>query len=112
MRLRNVKNHEAEAIKEMIEQTPDAYRNTIISFDALNTHDFVLNTIIDAKADYFCAVKANQKNAFGSIKRAFTGRQWDANKSRAITGSFDTEDGTNTNWTVCTDGNNSAVRGY
>ncbi len=104
LRIRDAKNHESEAIIEMIKQTPDVYRNTIISFDALNTHENVLNTIVnDALADYFCSIKANQENAFESIKRAFRGRQWKANQSKAIEDSFDTEDGTKTNFTVRTD---------
>lgn len=103
LRIRDVKNHETEAIIEMLEQTPDVYRNAIISFDALNTHESLLNVIInEAHADYFCALKSNQDKTFSSIVRAFD-QQWERNKSQAIVDCFDTEDGTNTNNTVRTD---------
>ena len=101
LRVCNKKNHEADNIELMVSQYPDVFRNSIFTFDALNTREPVIDVIVnDANADYFACLKANQKNTFRGVVEAFKKKAWRKNKKYSIYGSFQTEDATDSNFVV------------
>lgn len=51
------KNHEAEAIMEMLKKVN--LRNTIITWDSLNTRPGTLSAVVDADADFVVGLKSN-----------------------------------------------------
>lgn len=64
------KNHEAEAILEMIETLN--LRNCILTWDAINTRAVTLDAVVKALADFLVCLKANQGELFDVIEEAFS----------------------------------------
>lgn len=63
------KNHEAEAILEMIATLN--LRNCILTWDAINTRVVTLAAVVKALADFLVCLKANQGELFDVIEEAF-----------------------------------------
>lgn len=64
------KNHEAEAILEMIVTLN--LRNCILTWDAINTRAVTLNAVVKALADFLVCLKANQGELFDVIEESFS----------------------------------------
>ena len=64
------KNHEADAILEMIETLN--LRNCILTWDAINTRAVTLKAVVKALADFVVCLKANQGELFDVIEEAFS----------------------------------------
>lgn len=64
------KNHEAEAILEMIATLN--LRNCILTWDAINTRAVTLAAVVKAFADFLVCLKANQGELFDVIEEAFS----------------------------------------
>ena len=64
------KNHEAEAILEMIATLN--LRNCILTWDAINTRATTLDAVVKAFADFLVCLKANQGELFDVIEEAFS----------------------------------------
>lgn len=64
------KNHEAEAILEMIATLN--LRNCILTWDAINTRAVTLDAVVKALADFLVCLKANQGELFDVIEEAFS----------------------------------------
>lgn len=64
------KNHEAEAILEMIATLN--LRNCILTWDAINTRAVTLDAVVKAFADFLVCLKANQGELFDVIEEAFS----------------------------------------
>ncbi len=64
------KNHEAEAILEMIATLN--LRNCILTWDAINTRATTLEAVVKALADFLVCLKANQGEIFDVIEEAFS----------------------------------------
>ena len=64
------KNHEAEAILEMIVTLN--LRNCILTWDAINTRAVTLVAVVKALADFLVCLKANQGELFDVIEEAFS----------------------------------------
>ena len=65
----DTKNQESKAIIELLKAV--SVVNTIITWDALNTHVSTLEAVINAQADFVVVVKANQGYLFEEITDAF-----------------------------------------
>lgn len=65
------KNHEAEAILEMIATLN--LRNCILTWDAINIRAVTLDAVVKALADFLVCLKANQGEIFDVIEEAFSG---------------------------------------
>ena len=63
------KNHEAEAILEMIVTLN--LRNCILTWGAINTRAVTLVAVVKALADFLVCLKANQGELFDVIEEAF-----------------------------------------
>lgn len=64
------KNHEAEAILEMIATLN--LRNCILTWDAINTRGTTLEAVVKALADFLVCLKDNQGELFDVIEEAFS----------------------------------------
>lgn len=64
------KNHEAEAILEMIATLN--LRNCILTWDAINTRATTLEAVVKALADFLVCLKANQGELFDVIEESFS----------------------------------------
>lgn len=64
------KNHETEAILEMIATLN--LRNCILTWDAINTRATTLEAVVKAFADFLVCLKANQGELFDVIEEAFS----------------------------------------
>ena len=64
------KNHEAEAILEMIATLN--LRNCILTWDAINTRATTLEAVVKALADFLVCLKDNQGELFDVIEEAFS----------------------------------------
>lgn len=64
------KNHESEAILEMIATLN--LRNCILTWDAINTRAVTLAAVVKALADFLVSLKANQGELFDVIEEAFS----------------------------------------
>lgn len=64
------KNHEAEAILEMIATLN--LRKCILTWDAINTRAVTLAAVVKAFADFLVCLKANQGELFDVIEEAFS----------------------------------------
>lgn len=64
------KNHEAEAILEMIVTLN--LRNCILTWDAINTRATTLEAVVKALADFLVCLKANQGELFDVIEESFS----------------------------------------
>ena len=64
------KNHEAEAILEMIATLK--LRNCILTWDAINTRAVTLEAVVKAFADFLVCLKDNQGELFDVIEEAFS----------------------------------------
>lgn len=64
------KNHEAEAILEMIVTLN--LRNCILTWDAINTRAVTLVAVVKALADFLVCLKANQGELFDVIEETFS----------------------------------------
>lgn len=65
------KNHEAEAILEMIATLN--LRNCILTWDAINTRAVTLEAVVvKGLADFLVCLKANQGELFDVIEEAFS----------------------------------------
>lgn len=63
------KNHEAEAILAMLKKVN--LRNTIITWDSLNTRPVTVSAVVDADADFVVGLKSNQSALEDDVKTAF-----------------------------------------
>ena len=67
--IHNKKNQEK---KDIIELSKDLdISNTIMTWDAINTHSELVEFVISKHADVFASIKSNQKLTFDEIKEAY-----------------------------------------
>lgn len=79
------KNHEAEAILEMIATLN--LRNCILTWDAINTRAVTLDAVVKALADFLVCLKANQGEIFDVIQEAFSGLDVDKFQGEVLSSS-------------------------
>lgn len=63
------KNHEAETILTIIKKVN--LRNTILTWDSINTRPGTVAAVVDADADCVVGLKSNQGNLYDDVKTAF-----------------------------------------
>ena len=79
------KNHEAQAILEIIETLN--LRNCILTQDAINTRASTLDAVIKAYADFLVSLKANQGELFQEIEDTFSYLDLDKFKEEVLSSS-------------------------
>lgn len=69
------KNQESRAIIEMLKYVN--VKNTILAWDAINTHISTMSAVIEAGGDFLCSLKRNQKLTLEEVSFAFQHRDND-----------------------------------